>query len=1628
MKIERFVFLFAVLGLLLPVVASPPANAGSPFYLTVDRSFSHNEKPQLRIDYTDPSKPMLLRVLRPKDLDRFLDGQFNVSRSYERPVSQLNPGHYFVKGLNQAESPLKTWRGMLSAEFRKNFKDTAFNKALLDTTPGDLAAPPHQVVHGPPQGLGVVREYYVDLEHAGTDAKDIGWWFADSGWQERSYKVRTISLDPLPDGVYLIQAVSGSAEGQCLMQVSSLAAQVKQSTEQLVVRVIDREQQPVRGAAVSYRDGRGKWIDVGRKTDGAGEVFFSNPAGNLDGKLLVRAQTGDGRQALTDTDFLPAVSNDDSVFIVTDRPIFKPGETFFYKGMVRALANGELKAPDFAGKQARITLVRSDGKDTGLQAAVPVTDFASFSGSFGLDEAQAPGLYRLIAELEGKPYGGEFRVRDYVKPVFYMELIERSPTVVPGEPFAVKFRTRRYSGGVPRDVKYEVYLYRKKFEAPQWVAEAGGGLGTGTDYFGQVRSASALTGPRRIYSSVEKRLADAAREYGMNTWDSAPLIDESGETSFSFTVPKTDSAAQGEWIYTVMVRALDRAGSQAILTENIYMTVSEAQPSIRFSKTVAQVGEKGLTVSVRSTYPDGKPAPNAGGVLDIGIERGGEPAAGFVKLPFTTDARGNRDIELPEITGRGRLRAVATMETLDGKPMKHPAASQPVAMVVGGAQGEAVLDNRELELYTAGTILSPGEKAKVFALLPGDWGRNGKGTVWETISGRKIYGVNSRECRGRSWWFEVEARPEYGTGFYHTVTVPVSGGKYREQTLGFRIIPWAKRLTVNIRPEREEWEPLKPFRIDLEVKDAEGRPSPDTELTVTIVDRAVYAVQSELRPGVFDFFYPLPRLNLATFYSDELQGYGYADLLKKPNFSLGALKSRSKLPKKAMRDTAGWFPHVVTDGMGRASITVDLPANVTEWLVTAIAADKTGRVGEATGRFRTVTDILREVIAPQFLRLGEEALVHLKTVNQADRTVSLKTRIELDGGVSLKQGKREEEFTIEKQGERLSPLVLEAAGGQGTATLRVATEAREDIHVGGAEEFDIPLRPASTRLVFPGVADKDRLIARLPKAGKVGEVKVQVVSGLLGAALNASAVLVAYPYGCTEQLVHSTVPNLVLMDLARRAGLSKEDLGPLADVLSRAESNAVFGIRKLIRNQKTDGGFGLWPADPEPSIGVTVTALYALKFAGDLKVEGAQGAYFKALDWLRNARRSPEYRRQGGTVVGYELARLAELRFYDSQFEEQIAYVENLLGDKTVPVPDLVNGLALFAGYRKNSWYRFNERFKDSGAMEELIEKLKKALEAFDPDGYLKAAGEDREAIDSLGFGFGVPSVVSAAMGVLEELDALPQELEARLTRILLARMKNGYWTSTFDTAQVIFNTRKILEKQARAVAEEAKTGRPALVVRKADGQVLGELARIPAGFVGTFADPGTPEQVSELRLEGLGPTDSAYSATAVDVPYEATAPGSTGLSVERTFRRVTPGGSEPLDLSRPLRKGDTVVSEIRVRRNPVEEVTTIPSRFLVIEDSIPSLARPVDDDRAALADAGIRLENETYWGLVMDTQRHPDRTVRIAKVLPRGEITIYQVWQAAFGGTAAVPPAVAFDMYDESVRGNTGAGRIRVE
>jgi uncharacterized protein YfaS (alpha-2-macroglobulin family) len=95
------------------------------------------------------------------------------------------------------------------------------------------------------------------------------------------------------------------------------------------------------------------------------------------------------------------------------------------------------------------------------------------------------------------------------------------------------------------------------------------------------------------------------------------------------------------------------------------------------------------------------------------------------------------------------------------------------------------------------------------------------------------------------------------------------------------------------------------------------------------------------------------------------------------------------------------------------------------------------------------------------------------------------------------------------------------------------------------------------------------------------------------------------------------------------------------------------------------------------------------------------------------------------------------------------------------------------------------------------------------------------------------------------------------------------------------------------------------------------------------------------------------------------------------------------------------------------------PSNFVVVEDGVPSIAEAIDDDRPYLADAGIQRDDDSYWAQVKETQRRPDRTVRVVNLGPGATFTVYQVWRVGFGGTASLPPPRAYDMYDDAIAGN---------
>jgi hypothetical protein len=1609
-RFMKILLLGAIFSTALLGAATPDAEAQSSFYLTFERSFSTNEDVQLRLDYTAREKPFHLRVLRPKSIETFLEGQLSISRSYEEPRAAINPGHFLAAGINNVSFPLQSFRQLLGVEFRQGWNGL-LSPPLRDGGSGDpYISTPKRVVHEPPAGFEVAKDIRLDMQRGGTTPDDTWWWFFDQAPETGSFTVRTISLGTLPSGIYLVQVVQEDDEAQALLQVSEISLQVKQSTRSLSVRAVHRDGSPASGATVSVREAGGKWSVLPGTTDANGHLLHRSADKDLDGRLIVKAQTTQGITAFSDTDFVSLQPAPSTMFVSTDRPIFRPGEEVGFKAVLRDSVDGALVLPKSG--EVKASLLRQDGTTVGEFKDLKVSEFGSLSGNFQVGEEDAPGLYRIVASVSGKPYAGELRVRDYVKPTFYMELSEHSGALRPGQKFSYTLKATRYAGGSPQGARYEAFVYRKKFTVPQFVEESGGGLSTGTDYFGGTQFAGTLAQPQRIYSSIEARTPEDERDSATEAWNTAPTFDALGLAKGEIELPpiKNQNSNQ-EWTYTVLFRALDRSGSQAVVSEDFFQTVAPGVVSGKFSRNIAHPGDEGVHFNVRVTTPEGVGLEGVSGTAVVNLKTVSGTQL-VISSDYVTKKNGYAVLEIPKLSHVGLLEGFATATGAGKAAWSSQAKSERAELLVVGEQGEAVRVSKDVALYADSTILSPGEKTKVYAILPDGWGSNDSGTLWRTVAGDKVFESSGVAVSGRSYAFDAVAKEEYGTGFFETVTAPLPDGKFREGTLGFRIIPWKKRLKVSILPEKEVGEPMKPFLLKAQIRGADDKPVAGVEVAIGVVDRAVYAVQPEFRPNIVDFFFPMPRLNLMTFYSDELQGYGYASTIREPNFSLTAIKSQTKLSKRSVRDTAGWYPHLVTDQNGEVSISVPMPGNLTEWLVTATAVDKGGRVGEGQGKFRTSMDIEVAPRTPQFLTQGDALAIPVVLHSQLDKPTSLL----LSG--TAKQGALEigvfpeQAINLSAKGEAIREMDLHTKGGEEPALLNFTASSSGGARVGGPREFEVDVRASAQPLVLSSTAvDSPNFGFTLPAGAAPQQLSITVTRGLLGVILDRARDLVTYPYGCAEQLSHTILPNVALLQMVEAVPGLSEDFGEFAPLVRKARSNVSIGLKKLLAFQKPNGGFSLWPSDPEPSPAVTLLVASVLQKISAAGVDEGDRAMWKASSWLEKESKRSSW-------SGYELVQLSRLNSSNDVTELQSSFVRNTATNNAATLADVVYAMMLVQRYQSMSWHSFNTQLADIAPLPILSAKLTTLLARPLEGVELDAAAFSPEP---LGFGPGRTQLLGAALEVLQSLDPIPATLVRKVKNQVVADVRDGYVWSPFDSAELISSILPTVLEEIKSASEENGP----LEVSDSSGQALLKLNPIRGGFAGkTALLPDATVDLSKLKVSGISGTYSLVASLNVDVPFSTLQELNQGVSVSRTLHKIVSAGTVLVPEDGALNVGDVVVSKVEVTRLADRRrwFNAQPSDWFVVQDGVPSSAESLDDDKTYLADAKLVPAGDTYWSQVKETLRYPAHVDRVVRLLPGATFTSYSVWRVGFKGTSVVAPARAFNMYAKGLEGSSAA------
>ncbi|HEY2083048.1 MAG TPA: MG2 domain-containing protein, partial [Verrucomicrobiae bacterium] len=309
-------------------------------------------------------------------------------------------------------------------------------------------------------------------------------WSRDTG-DKGDYKPGGDSIryeGKLKPGAYLLEARGGGQDSRDLILVSDAALVLKSSGKQALAYVCNAlDSSPLGGAKVSLWEG---WWDGNhwrvrsqvKEADTNGIAVFDlvQPADNAnnDNVQLFASALHEDRQAFAENNSYWYQRNETGhwrIYAFTDRPAYRPKETVNWKFIARRYDGSVYSTPADQSIHYRIT-----APDSSLvkEAEVKLNAFGSASGSLDLKETMRLGEYQVVFwdKDRNRPIGAAplFRLEEYKLPEFKVEVKTpeengQKKTFRLGDKVEVSIQADYYFGGPVSDASVEVLVHQNPF-------------------------------------------------------------------------------------------------------------------------------------------------------------------------------------------------------------------------------------------------------------------------------------------------------------------------------------------------------------------------------------------------------------------------------------------------------------------------------------------------------------------------------------------------------------------------------------------------------------------------------------------------------------------------------------------------------------------------------------------------------------------------------------------------------------------------------------------------------------------------------------------------------------------------------------------------------------------------------------------------------------------------------------------------------------------------------------------------------------------------------------------------------------------------------------------------------------
>lgn len=873
-----------------------------------------------------------------------------------------------------------------------------------------------------------------------------------------------------------------------------------------------------------------------------------------------------------------APANRPTAYIYTERPIYRPGQPVFFKGIIRQDNDLDYSLPDASKVMVRI----SSYEEEVYKEELSLSPFGSFDGKFTLDTDAALGYYTIEAYLPGQDTSAgsvTFNVAEYRKPEFQVKVEAGPQNLLPGEQFQAQVQADYYSGG---------------------------GVGGATVAWTLTAEPFTFTPPLDLsgysFSDLEQDLYGyQEEETGSKTVaEGQGLTDENGRFTLSLPAELADNQRAYQLTFEATVTDLAQtsvSGRAAVIAHR-----SQAYPGIR---SQSYVGTEGKEQAFEIVALDWNGARLPGQTLSVEIvERRWysvqeQDASGRVtwktsveEIPvqqfddLAADNEGEAIVRFVPAKG-GIYRARVT--ALDAQGNLGRASAY---MWVAGKEyiPWQQTNDRGFELVTDKKSYLPGETAQVLIASP----FQGQAYALVTVERGRIRSQEVVLLSNNSTIYNLPISADLAPNAYISVLV-VKGVDETNPRPNFKmgiaeiqVDTRQQTLSVEVTADRETAGPGEQVKYTVITRDAQGKPV-SAEVSLGLSDLATLSLLPPNSPPILDFFFSRRNLGVQTavpivlsldeynfnIQEDILEGAGAGSGGAKGEGELGVVEVRQDFP-----DTAFWEAAVVTNAQGEATILATLPDNLTTWRMDARAVTMGTQVGQTTHDLISTRPLLVRPQTPRFFVANDAAMLGAAVHNNTSQTLSVSVALDAKG-VALKDpaeqtvevaaGKQAYvtwQVTVNPNAQRVD-LVFSAQGGEFKDASRPPQGTLDNQGL-PVYRYEAQETVGTSGQMTSGGTRVEGILLPQTMTSSEGELTIKVSPSLAASMTDSLYYLENFPYDCIEQTISSFLPNVLTTQAMKAADLSDPELE------AQLKEQVGAALQRIYNWQNPDGGWGWW--------------------------------------------------------------------------------------------------------------------------------------------------------------------------------------------------------------------------------------------------------------------------------------------------------------------------------------------------------------------------------------------------------------------------------------------------------------------